>query len=182
MTQVSADNKQAFGQRLKEICRARGLSSIEAAKKLGVSRTMWSTYQSGKSWPNIGNLVKIAEMLNVTVDYLLTGDNMQLLSDAFGLSADAGARLSVLHASRPDFIEFLDALLQDERLVKLYDMARKAKRGGIDKAEVRWAYDLLLCYLVNEESKAARLQIAHSLYNLLDCRVEPYDPDGVDKY
>lgn len=49
----------------------KGLSQIELGDKIGVSNRMISQYESGYSTPGVDTLVKIADVLEVTVDYLL---------------------------------------------------------------------------------------------------------------
>lgn len=59
-----------FGKRLRELRKEKGLTQKELGEKIGVGRTTISEYESGKIVPRQDGLVKLAEVLNVTVDYL----------------------------------------------------------------------------------------------------------------
>jgi transcriptional regulator with XRE-family HTH domain len=62
-----------FGKRLKDIKFDRGITQIELAKAVGISRTTASEYESLKvqKLPSVGVFIKIAEYLNISTDYLL---------------------------------------------------------------------------------------------------------------
>lgn len=57
--------------RLKEIRKQRGLTQAEVAKKIGVAQNTYSQYENGKREMDTATLCKIADALNVTVDYLI---------------------------------------------------------------------------------------------------------------
>lgn len=61
-----------FGERLKIVRRARGLTQEELESKSGVSSAMISHFETGeRQKASADNLVKLAEALNVSIDYLL---------------------------------------------------------------------------------------------------------------
>jgi transcriptional regulator with XRE-family HTH domain len=60
-----------FGDRLKELREEKELTQEELGKFLNVSRQTISGYESGSIEPSIANLVKIADIFNVSLDYLL---------------------------------------------------------------------------------------------------------------
>lgn len=49
------------------------MRQAELAKKLGVSTSTIGMYEQGRREPSGGRLVKLAELFDVTADYLLTG-------------------------------------------------------------------------------------------------------------
>ena len=59
-----------FGKRLRTLRKEKGLTQKELGAKIGVGRTTISEYESGKIVPRQDGLVKLAEILDVTVDYL----------------------------------------------------------------------------------------------------------------
>ncbi len=61
---------ETFGDRLKELRTERGLGQIQLAKELGVGKSVISLWETGKSEPTLGNLVKIALFFGVSTDYL----------------------------------------------------------------------------------------------------------------
>ena len=56
---------------LKKIAKARNKSLTSLAVELGVSQEAISQYISGKISPKLSIIIKMAEILNVSVDYLL---------------------------------------------------------------------------------------------------------------
>ncbi len=57
--------------RLKEIRKSKGLSQIKLAMELNTSQNTISRYENGEREPGIGELIKIADNFNISVDYLL---------------------------------------------------------------------------------------------------------------
>lgn len=60
-----------FQQRLIEQRTLNKYSKRGMAKMLGISHTAYMNYESGKAEPSQETLVKIAEIFDVSVDYLL---------------------------------------------------------------------------------------------------------------
>ena len=65
--------KKTLGYRIKELRESREMTQAELAAKLYVSDKTISKWEKDKSEPEISVLVKIAEIFNVTNDYLLLG-------------------------------------------------------------------------------------------------------------
>jgi bacteriophage CI repressor helix-turn-helix domain len=76
-----------FSERLKDLRRQAGLTQVEVAEKLGISQQAYASWERGVKKPTQENLVKIAHVLNVSVDYLVGNseeksdelDNIELL-------------------------------------------------------------------------------------------------------
>ena len=67
-----------FPNRLKELRKSRGITQKAMAEHLGIQETSYQHYEYGKREPNHENTMKIANILNVSVDYLLgNSDNPQ---------------------------------------------------------------------------------------------------------
>ena len=69
-----------FHEKLQELRKRRGLTQDELAMSLYVSRTAVSKWESGRGYPSIDSLRAIARFFSVTVDELLSSD--ELLSAA----------------------------------------------------------------------------------------------------
>ncbi len=63
-----------FGEKLKEARKEAGLSQEQFAQKLSVSRSAVAKWESDKGMPDVNNLKVIAQLLDVSVDYLLDED------------------------------------------------------------------------------------------------------------
>lgn len=60
-----------FQDRIKEQRKLYGLTQRDIADKLGISQPSYIRYENGSSEPSQENLVKIADIFDVSVDYLL---------------------------------------------------------------------------------------------------------------
>ena len=76
-----------FSERLKDLRKQAGLTQVDVAEELGISQPAYASWERGSKKPTQENLVKIAQILNVSVDYLLGNseekvdelDNIELL-------------------------------------------------------------------------------------------------------
>lgn len=53
----------------------RDITAYKVSKETGVTQTALSNWKRGKSTPSVKNLQKIADFFNVSIDYLMTGEN-----------------------------------------------------------------------------------------------------------
>lgn len=68
-----------FSERLKTLRKEAGFTQVDVAEKLGISQPAYASWERGAKKPTQDNLVKIAQILNVSVDYLV--GNSQETSD-----------------------------------------------------------------------------------------------------
>ena len=71
-----------FHQKLQELRKARGLTQEELAEALYVSRTAVSKWELGRGYPNIDSLKAIAAFFSITVDALLSGEELLNAAEA----------------------------------------------------------------------------------------------------
>ena len=69
-----------FNEKLQELRKQKGMTQEDLAEALYVSRTAISKWESGRGYPNIDSLKAISKFFSVTIDELLSGE--QLLSIA----------------------------------------------------------------------------------------------------
>lgn len=60
-----------FSERLKELRKEQNLTQQEIADKLHVNRVTYTNWEKGNREPNFKMLIQLADMLNVSTDYLL---------------------------------------------------------------------------------------------------------------
>jgi len=65
-----------FNEKLQKLRKQKGLTQEELAEVLFVSRTAISKWESGRGYPNIDSLKAIAKFFGVTIDELLSGDEL----------------------------------------------------------------------------------------------------------
>ena len=70
-----------FHLKLQELRKQAGLTQEELAQALYVSRTAVSKWESGRGYPNIDSLKAIARYFSVTVDELLSGDQLLTIAE-----------------------------------------------------------------------------------------------------
>lgn len=64
-----------FSKRLREMRLKCGLTQQNMADRLGIGLRSYQKYEEGSRNPNLEFLVKIADILNITTDYLLARVN-----------------------------------------------------------------------------------------------------------
>jgi transcriptional regulator with XRE-family HTH domain len=73
-----------FHEKLQELRKHKGLTQEELARALFISRTAVSKWESGRGYPNIDSLRAIAKFYGITLDELLSGDELLLLAEEDG--------------------------------------------------------------------------------------------------
>ncbi len=63
--------------KLKELRQSLGLTQNKIAEQLNISRSTIAMYETGASEPDNETLTKLADIFNVTIDYLLGRDDLQ---------------------------------------------------------------------------------------------------------
>ena len=117
-----------FHEKLQQLRKQRGLTQEELAGALYVSRTAISKWESGRGYPSIDSLKAIAGFFSVTVDELLSGDEVLRIAEedsntrehhirdlVFGLLDCSAAMLLFL----PFFGQTVDGTVQAVSLLSL---------------------------------------------------------------
>ena len=84
-----------FNEKLQELRKQKGLTQEELAEKLFVSRTAVSKWESGRGYPNIDSLKAMAKFFGVTVDELLSGDEVLTIAEEESRKSKGNLRDSV---------------------------------------------------------------------------------------
>jgi len=79
-----------FSQRLRKLRHMKRLTQEQVARKIGVTASMVSSYETDIRLPSYEVLIKIANLFGVTVDYLLCREDKRFL-DISALSDDEAA-------------------------------------------------------------------------------------------
>ena len=70
-----------FHEKLQELRKQKGLTQEELAESLYVSRTAISKWESGRGYPNIDSLKAISKFFSVTIDELLSGEEVLTIAE-----------------------------------------------------------------------------------------------------
>lgn len=70
-----------FNEKIQELRKQKGLTQEDLAEYLYVSRTAVSKWESGRGYPNIDSLKAIAKFFDVTIDELLSGDELLTIAE-----------------------------------------------------------------------------------------------------
>ena len=69
-----------FKDKLKKFRIENGLSQEELALKLFISRTLISKWENGAIYPSYNNMEKLAEIMGVSIDYLLSNEETKKIT------------------------------------------------------------------------------------------------------
>jgi Predicted transcriptional regulator len=105
-----------FVERLKQLREAKGLTQLRLAMELNVSQETISGYEIGKAVPPAEMLVKLADVLDSSVDYILSRTDIK-----------STLRASELNEQETEILAILRKQPQDKRTF-VYDMIK-----GLDK-------------------------------------------------
>ena len=70
-----------FHEKLQELRKQKGLTQEELTESLYVSRTAISKWESGRGYPNIDSLKAISKFFSVTIDELLSGEEVLTIAE-----------------------------------------------------------------------------------------------------
>lgn len=74
---------------LRALRKAQGLTMKQLGELVGLTESAISCYELGKREPDFTTLQKLADALNTSVEYLMTGRESVALSDLAGMSPEA---------------------------------------------------------------------------------------------
>ena len=85
-----------FNEKLQELRKREGMTQEELAGKLYVSRTAISKWESGRGYPNIESLKAISKLFGVTVDELLSSDEILSMAEEDGKQKTRGLQIFIV--------------------------------------------------------------------------------------
>jgi len=108
----------AIGERITQLRKAKDWSQDDLAKEINASRVMVGKYERADSSPSIDVIVKLAQVFDVSVDYLLgmglharySQDVLQRLDDIESLPEDERQRI----------FDYIDLVTRDYKAKRVY--------------------------------------------------------------
>jgi len=108
-----------FGQKVSKLRKEKRLSQINVADAVGVSRDAISKYERDDIIPSVENAKKIAKILNVSLDYLVSDEDKQDVLDI-----DMVKRIKEVQNLNDDdkntIVKIIDAYIRDAKTRKAY--------------------------------------------------------------
>lgn len=101
-------NSYTVAESLKKVRKQHNFKQREIAEAIGIDRSTYSFYETGKTFPTIGTLCALAKIYNVTVGYLIGNETYNYRS-APPVKAEVSSTI--------DPIAFLN---EEERLLLMY--------------------------------------------------------------
>ena len=121
---TSSSPSEALGHRIQILRRKRKWSQADLAARVGATRPQISRYESGGYEPRPEMLGRIADALDTTTDFLITGRDPKIVRDNH-LKSLLSRLDSLPEELRDGLVEFLESLLQVHQLTQF---RRKAER------------------------------------------------------
>ena len=81
-----------FNEKLQELRKQKGFTQEELAELLFVSRTAVSKWESGRGYPNIDSLKAISKLFSVTIDELLSGNELLSIAEEENKNKESSIR------------------------------------------------------------------------------------------
>lgn len=82
-------------EKLKSLRETRGMTQLQVANRIGVSKTMVSAYETASKAPSVEVLIRLSRLFGVSVDYLVCVDAAKVI-DVSGLDDDSIALVAAL--------------------------------------------------------------------------------------
>lgn len=77
-----------MGERIAQLRQRKGLSQAKLATAVGLSASAIAMYEQGRREPSVNIIIALARALDVTIDFLLTGQPPQFPSLSAGTDLD----------------------------------------------------------------------------------------------
>lgn len=125
-----------IGDRIKQLRIDAKMTQPELAKRLDVTRSAVATYENNSRQPSFQILIRLAKIFNVSTDYLLLGNDNNLL-DVEGLSGEQRAIIVSLikNFKETNDIICFDTKLKKDLVIKNRELERQLKKEGIENKE-----------------------------------------------
>ncbi|MFS4469605.1 helix-turn-helix domain-containing protein [Maribacter sp. 2210JD10-5] len=109
----------SLGQKITKIRKEKKLSQVDVASYVGVSRDAISKYERDDIVPSVENANKIAQILGVSLDYLMSeDDNLEVVDIDMLNRMKEIQRLS--EDDRNTVTKIIDAFIRDTKTKKAY--------------------------------------------------------------
>ena len=122
---------EIFAKLLKE----KGLKAADVTRATGIKSPVFSEWKKGKSKPNTEKMIKIANFLGVSVEYLTTGNEPEINEEYYLNKETAQVAQEIFENKELRALFDVQRDMDPEDLKALHNMAlalKRKERGDID--------------------------------------------------
>lgn len=122
--------------RFQEILDKKSITAYKVAKETGVTTATLTSWKQGKYIPKLDKMQKIANYLGVSTDYLINGEDLEILTDLEIKRAGISISEIMANAVKMELVGMLKDF-PDEEMQNLIDFAkfRKQMHEQVEKEE-----------------------------------------------
>ena len=107
-----------IGKKISELRKKQNLTQLELADKMGISFQAVSNWERGTSMPDISKLPELAELFDVTIDYLL-GEHLKVIDKSINDNTQIGLNDDLISIDEiEDLFPFLGTNITNDLAVK----------------------------------------------------------------
>lgn len=122
-----------FSDRLAKLLKENGLTAKALTERLGIGATSVTDWKRGKSSPSPDVLIGISQILNVSIDYLLNGEEKKLSSSHSATDNADLEQVILARSNRPipeDEMRIIKKLIDSsiDKFLEAYEDEQKNKR------------------------------------------------------
>lgn len=101
-----------FCERLKQKRQEKGLTQIELAKRVGISRDLYNKYERAGIRPSYEILISLAEELDTTIDFLISGKALEPITPQPPSKPTLEAFLAQEGITNDEYVKVLHSIIQ----------------------------------------------------------------------
>jgi transcriptional regulator with XRE-family HTH domain len=118
----------SLGERLSQLRKKTNWTQDDVARKLGIARTTYAMYEQGRREPDAETLSQLAELFEVTVDYLLGRENVP----------DNTSTDSPISPEEREFLAWVEENLEDSFFYDFSRSPEESKREMMETLRFIW--------------------------------------------
>lgn len=126
-----------IGMRISEKMDILGLKQVDIIKTTGISKTAISNYVNGNRVPDTMSIYKLSKVLNVSIEWLLTGEETVVHNDNSDMTGDESDMIAKFRAleyeDQRDTLDIID--MKYNRRIKKETSSTSSNGGGAGKNE-----------------------------------------------
>ena len=103
---------EGFNERLSELLQQKHMTQKEAAEKAGVTQAAMSHYLKGDRYPRASVMARLADMLGVTVEFLMNGTDQNIEEEL--MHATRLIARNVQQMTKEQKMQIISILMEDE--------------------------------------------------------------------